>query len=525
MKLYPAMRIQGKVIKGAIGDTHNAIGADNGNPNPPETARGFTPDGKLFLSRQQALSWLRKFNPFIYKKLPRAALNGLHSEHLAAAYGVPVRGVIVEKIRSAEKQSSVEVDLSEKTAIVYDRSGLYLYCAEKLAEKYKKVMYYIAEADSFPTSQKHTIGVGVCKKVKRIYDFWANIDSADIICFFDCYDGELQHWLRSKGYVVFGTGRGEQVEIDKISFLERLEEFKLPCPKTYRAEGLADLLDYLQRHEGETLFLKNLNRGDFESRKFTSLAQSKPFFDDLKKRLGTAADTLEVLVQHKINSICEAGVDTFCIDGQEPDICITGYEIKSTCYVAKICETIPPVLGIVNKRFSPVLKKLGCRGNYSTEIMITEEGVPYYIDATLRAPSPPGEIICEIYENWAEAIWQIANGEVPVLKPVAKYGAELVLSSPWHESHELHVKFPPEYRQNIKLRNSTCRDGEYYCVPNDAGSTFGAVVAIGDTLDAAIATVVKIAKTVEADELEADYSSFEKAQEQISRGRHVGIEF
>lgn len=901
MKLYPALRIQGKVIKGVIGDTHNVIGADNGYPNPPETARGFTPDGKLFLSRQQALSWLRKFNPFIYKKLPRAALNGLHSEHLAAAYGVPVRDVVAKDAPSkgAGETAATNDDLSTKTVIVYDRGGLYLYCAEKLAEKFGKVMYFLADADAYPTSQKYTIGEGLTK-IKRVHDFWKHIDEADLICFFDCYDGELQHWLRSKGYVVYGTGRGEQVEIDKIKFLELLEELGLPCPKTYLAEGMEDLKKYLEAHDGETLFLKNLHRGDFEcfdgatqiltdqgwryfkdisvgdlvltrdmesgvayytptvsvfssvysgsmyhiknakidllvtpdhkffhwtqarskkwkyasikeiisgwkaggtsfkiprnfkwvgeevadklivntypdrvkprfggddyiidmdawlefcgwfasegclniirnsedgkcryrvilsqdkksnpakyarieraiqalglnyqyettigfsiynkplwddlrsfyksgdcpvcgkphcahikqvpqyikelaprqielflasfllgdgyisktaygeekrygssshtlvgdiqellfragktgnmhtrerkgmqreykgkvfnyntdeyyvseglpadititnkmvskvqyegmiydvtvephhsifvkrndkccwsgnSRKFTSLAQSRPFLDDLKKRLGSAADTLEVLVQHKIDAVCEAGIDTFCVDGEEPDKCIIGYEIKDTCFVAKVFDSAPPILKIINDKFAPIMKKLGCRGNYSTEIRITKDGQPYYIDASMRVPSPPGELICEIYENWATAVWKIAHGEIPELKPVAKYGAEVILTSNWYDCHELHVKFPPKYAQNIKLKNHTRRDGEYYCVPNGNGEFFGAAVAWGDTLEEAIKKVTEVVESIEADEFKADCSCFKDAHEQIIAGEKFGVKY
>src|SRR6185369_15446670 len=406
----------------------------------------------------------------------------------------------------------------------YDRGGLYLYCAEKLAEKYKRVMYYLADADAYPTSQKHTIGAGL-PNVERIADFWKHLDEADVVYFFDCYDGELQHYLRGKGYKVFGSGRGERVEIDKVKFLDILGELELPCAETYQAQGMDDLKKYLTEHDGQTLFLKNLHRGDFESRKFTSLAQSKPFLDDLRKRVGTASDTMEILVQHKIDADLEVGYDGYCVDGEFTGNCIIGYEIKDKGFCGKVFEEPPEIVKGINDAFGPVLAKLGYNGNYSTEIRVTKDGKPYYIDATCRVPSPPGEVLCELYENWSEATWQIAHGIVPELEPKAAYCAEIILTSAWHEHHELHVSIPKAIRQFVKLKNHTMRDGEFYCVPNGNGGFFGAVVAWADTLDEAIELVLDRAKQIEADELDYDDSLFDAAREQIEAGERHGIEF
>ena len=524
MRLKAALRVNGKVYSGDERDSHDTLALREGIDPPSDSSMGFTPDGKQFLSRSHALGFLKRHDYKTYARLPEEAEKGLHSHHLAEAYGVTQR-----KLKGADAPApgpeapSDGVDLSSKTAIVYDRGGLYLYAAEKLAEKYKEVMYYLADADAYPTSQKQKIGSGL--GVTRIYDFWRNIDDADIVYFFDCYDGELQHWLRGKGYTVFGSGRGEAIEIDKVLFLETLEKLGLPCPKTYVAEGLDDLMEYLDKHDGETLFLKNLHRGDFESRKFVSQAQSRPFFSDLKKRLGSSCESLKVLVQHKIEAECEAGYDGFLIDGEFTDNCIVGYEIKDQGFVAKIAPETPEILKCINLAFSDTFKSLGYRGNYSTEVRITSNGTPYYIDATARIPSPPGELICEIYENWAEATWQIAHGEVPCLVPRAAYGAEIILTSGWHDQHELHVKFPPSMYQNVKLKNHALVEGEYYCVPNGNGEFFGAVVAWGDTLDEAIAKALEVAEAVEADELKFNPELFAEAKKQIEGGEKFGISY
>ena len=530
MILYPALKINNRVIKGKRNDSHMSLGASIGVSKPTEDSRGFTPDGKMFLNRTQAIGFLKKHDRTAYNELPPEAQQGLHSQHLASAYGLVQTQVPEQKPKPKPKPkpkhspANSPVNLATKTAIVYDRGGLYLYCAEKLAEKYHKVMYYLADADAYPTSQKHTIGMGI-PNVKRIHDFWKNIDKADIVYFFDCYDGELQHWLREKGYTVFGSGRGEQVEIDKIKFLEILEELGLPCAETYLAEGMDDLCEYLKEHDGKTLFLKNLHRGDFESRKFSSMAQSRPFLNDLKKRLGSASDTLEVLVQHKIDAECEVGYDGFQVDGEYTKNCIVGYEIKDKGFVGKIFSETPDIVKGINDAFAGIFKKLGYRGAYSTELRVTKDGTPFYIDATCRVPSPPGELICEIYENWAEATYQIACGELPELKPKAQYGAEVILTSGWHDDHEVHVKFPKKYSKFIKLKNHTIRDGEFYCIPNGNGAFFGSVVAYANTLDEAIKKVLEIAETVEADECEFDATLFDKAQDQIKAGEKFGIKY
>jgi hypothetical protein len=527
MKLVPALRINGEIIKGDQYDHHNTLAILNDLPHPDEKSRGFVDESGNFLTRNQAVMWLRKNDIKSFRKLPsKTYYNGLHSEDLAKVYGITQR---TEKEAKAEmilvENSPVKsevVSLKDKTAIVYDRGGLYLYCAEKLAEKYGKVMYYLADADAYPTSQKATIGSGI-KNIKRIHDFFKYVDEADVVYFFDCYDGEMQHWLREKGYKIFGSGRGEQLEIDKIFFLEALEKLKLPCAKTYLAEGMDDLCGYLKEHDNETLFLKNLHRGDFESRKFSSMAQSRPFLNDLRKRLGSASDTIEVLIQHKIDSVIEVGYDGFQINGEFTDNCIVGYEIKDRGFVGKIFPETPRIVKLINDAFSSTLKELGGMGNYSTELRITKDGLPYYIDPTQRVPSPPGELMCEIYENWAEATYQIAHEIVPELIPKAEFGAECILTSSWHEEHEIHVKFPSKYKEHIKLKNHTVRGGEYYCIPNGNGSFFGSVVAYADTLEEAIEKVKEVAGAIEADDYSFDDSMFNEACEAVEKGEQFGI--
>ena len=416
------------------------------------------------------------------------------------------------------------MDLSNKTALVYDR-GLYTYLAQKLGESFKHVYYYIPDSSLYPKSPKSEIGRNL-PEIERIDDdgLWKCIDKVDVIFFFDCYDSGLQTFLRSKGYLVFGSGLSSRIELDKTYFLETLKKLSLPCPYTYRAEGIDDLISHLT---GKTdRWLKTpYYRGDFETYHFQSLPLSTPWLNDLKAKIGIREKNIEILVQSPIESEAEVGYDGFCLDGEFTSNCLCGYEVKDKGLVAKVFPTTPLILAKVNDAFSNIYKTLGYRGHYSTEIRITKEGKPYFIDPTCRAPSPPSELMSEIYSNYAEAVYSIATGKLPILKPIAPYGAEIILTSPWHTDHELCIEIPKDLIPYIKLKNHTKRGSHYYCIPNDNGGFFGAVVTTGSTLKAATSKALDIVSEIKCDELEFSSSLFDTADEAIQAGGKFSVGF
>ena len=91
---------------------------------------------------------------------------------------------------------------------------------------------------------------------------------------------------------------------------------------------------------------------------------------------------MDILIQHKIDSEVEAGIDTFCIDGAYTGNSIIGIEGKDVCFVAQVFAENPPILQEINDAFAPVFKELGYRGNYSTEVRIDKDGVGWFIDPT-----------------------------------------------------------------------------------------------------------------------------------------------
>jgi hypothetical protein len=416
------------------------------------------------------------------------------------------------------------MSLKNKTCLVWDR-GLYTYLAQKLGESFGKVYYYMPESSPYPNSKLSQIAEGL-ETIERIDDdeVWKVMDKSDMVFFPDCYDGEFQIWLQNKGYKVFGGLGSEKAEMDKVFFFDYLTSVGLPVPKTYRAEGLVDLLIHLQG-KGEKWLKRSYYRGDFETKKYRDPQHLLPWIDMLRSKIGRRADNIEILVQDPIESEVEIGYDGFCVNGEYTTNSMMGYEIKDKAYLGKVFENTPEIIQKVNDEMSPLFKNLGYQGHYSTELRITKDGKAYFIDPTIRAPSPPSGIMCELYENYAEAVWEIANGKVPDLIPKAKFGAEIILVSDWHENNEMCVTFPKEIEPFIKLKNQTHKNGAYYVIPNENDGFFGSVVAYGDSIDEATGKCLEYMEQIECDDYDFDPSIFDKANEQIMTGARFGVEF
>ena len=414
-------------------------------------------------------------------------------------------------------------DLSTKKILFYDM-GLFTCIAQKLGESFGKVYYYLPQSDPFPSSYIKDTGEGI-EEFERIDDLWKVIDKVDAIIFIDCYDGEFQHWLKSKGYRVFGSGLSERLELDRVYLLECMTKVGLPVPKTYRVKGLEELCSHLKGKTDKWL-KRSRYRGDFETYHFQSMAHFKPWCDDLRARIGRKTDNMEILIQNPIVSDCEIGYDGFCIDGKFANKnCLLGYEIKGLGYAGKIFSEPPAIVKIVNDKMFPVFRHHGYNGHFSSEIRITKDGKPFFTDATCRAPSPPAELMVELYKNYADIVWEISGGIVPILKPSAKYGAAINLLSKWYEGHELCVEFPKEISKWVKLRSHTRRNGSNYLISNRNGSKFGTAIGIGNTLKQAEKMCMDIASQVIADGIEYSKDTFSYTDEQIKSGETHGINF
>lgn len=416
-----------------------------------------------------------------------------------------------------------KVNLKEKVALVYDY-GLFVSLASKLGETFEKVYYYVPFKNAFPLSNGGLVGKGM-PNIERILNLWDVIDEVDIFIFPDVYDGDLQEYLIRKKKRVFGSRKGEKMELDRVWMKKKMKSLGLPVNDYKEIVGLDNLRKYLKSNDNKWVKISYW-RGDFETFKHETYKLSEPKLDELEWRLGAKKSIEVFLVEEDLKDKVEIGYDGICIDGEFPPKGVCGIEIKDLGYIGQFREykDIPEEITGFNTKMKDTLKNFGYRGFYSTEIRVGEDKKPYMLDMCARSGSPPNEVYQEMYENLAELIWYGSEGKVIEPIPVGKYGLEVLIHSQWADSNWQSIYFPEEYSKNIKLRNATVIDGVYYIVPQLQGvPEIGAIVAVEDTVEACVNKVKEIAEQVKGYYINIKVESIETAIEEINKTLNLGI--
>lgn len=416
--------------------------------------------------------------------------------------------------------------MTNKKILIVDR-GLYVHLAPFMARYFGEVYYHCVVGGPYLNIPQAMIGKGL-DGVTWVDSIWKVIDKVDMIFFPDTYDGELQAWLRGKGYKVCGSGHSEIMELDKVFFHQVLDKVGLPSAKTLFFTGLDDVSAFLKGKK-QTFYAKNAEkyRDDWETTKFDNPYDTELFLNQKRADLGVErSKSINIMLQEKIDSGCEAGIDAFMLDGEICPNPVTGYEVKDQGYIGAVTKTLPAKIQEVTDKLKPVYKKLGYSGPYSNELRITKDGTVYPIDESCRCPSPPTAVFTEMFgKSYAEGIWDLAHGIMPKMKPVAKYGAEIILSSEWHKQHELYIGCPKNFDSWLKLKNAIKRDGHYYCIENNNDGIFGSIVGIGNTVKEATEEALEMLKQLKVRQMKYKEDLFSETSEIIDCGKKHGISF
>jgi len=545
--LKPAVRVGTRIYPGAIDENHDHIKTRHGLHVRNDNAHGFIPSDneRMWLSRSQAMSWLRRFEPDIYAKVHRKVpAEGLHSHIYAAAKGIVMRITAEERKQGLTPQDvTEETPLSQITLVMIDH-GLNISIAEKLTESFERVLLLVPNIEAYPNTDRDCIGTGL-PGVERIYSSWSVEDEGratfkqflddkpdplkTLFFFPDVGFSGMQSQLRADGFKVCGSGDADRLELDKWFFQQELKAAGLPVAKTERLVGTKALSKYLaDKPSGECFIKISHHRGLMETKKWLGSFLSSVWLHDLECRLGRHTDSQVFIVQHRIDSVGEIGTDTLSLAGKVPDNSLCGLEMKDAGYLGKVFPVQPEILQHVNEAMEPILAKLGLAGHYSTEVRCVNKTEGHYIDPTMRVPSPPGELMVEVYEMhcYAQALWDLANGRMPVLTPHHTYCAEIILTSGWLEDdHWLPIEFPAEAARYIRLKNHCIKDGKYYIVPNGNGGFFGGAIGFGKTAEEACEMAVKYAEMVQGEDVKYEGDVMEKATKGIDAMSKIGIEF
>lgn len=415
-------------------------------------------------------------------------------------------------------------DYKNKIVCIVDQ-GLFVELAVTLSKSFKKTFYYSPWEAPFPKSNALLVGEGI-PGVTRIRSIWNHIDEIDLFVFPDVYMGPLQVYLSSIGKRVWGSRMGEELELCRPESKELFKTLNIAVGPYKVITGLDDLRDYLKKHDKQYVKVSG-TRGDFETFRAENYELIEPRLDELEHNLGAMKKIIKFIVEDAIDEAVEIGYDGYCIDGQFPKTAMRGIEVKDKGFIMKSgpYSGVAPQARGFNEKLKNKFKDYQYRGFWSSEIRVTKDGTGYATDPCCRAGSPPCELYQIMVDNWAEIMWEGAEGNLVEPKLWGKWGAELLLISEWAVHNWQAIKFPPKYRENVKLRNLTIIDGKYYVVPQIGGcAEIGAVVAVGNSKESAVAECKKIAEQVEGYYLETIPDSLDQADEQIAKLKEFGIE-
>lgn len=408
---------------------------------------------------------------------------------------------------------------SDVVACVVDHS-LFLPIALKLAEQLKHVYYFSPVESIMPKLADGMIGDGF-DNVTRINSPWEAEDS-DLFVFPDIGFGTLQKHLREMGKPVWGHNGGDILETHRGRHLMKLNELEMDMPPFEIVKGMANLRAYLKEAEDKYIKISKW-RGDWETFHWRSWVEDEGALDQAAYHLGPAKELITFYVFDAIDTDIEDGVDTYCIDGQWPKLVIHGMERKDKGFLCAVQELdkISKAVTIVNDKFGPVLAEYGYRGFFSSEVRIKDE-FSYFIDPTCRAGSPPSQVMCELFGNLGEIIWQGAQGNCIEPEPTARFGVQSLITCKREKDEWVTLDIPEELEPWVKCGFATKIDDVMRIAPNPLGDMIGWLCATGNTVEEAINNIKVLAKGLPCG-VECDISSLATILQEMEEAKKEDV--
>ena len=413
------------------------------------------------------------------------------------------------------------MNLKDKSILFYDY-GLFTNIAQRLSRDYAKVYYHTPRESNYPLPNRYMIGDGIDGLIRCDEDsLWDVIDKVDLIAFPDTGEGALQERLRREGKRVFGCGRSERLELDRAWLREGMKKIGLPVIPYQVIIGVDNLRDYCRINKDKWIKI-SMFRGLAETYHHIDYNKSLPWIDRIAHLSGPYQKHFEFIVEDTIDG-CEVGSDWF-FSGGYLDNGMYGIEIKDKGYICKTLRhsDLPKPILEVDRKLEPILKKLGMQGMVSTEVRYDGKNA-YLIDPCTRAGSPPSECQSRMYENYSEMFWNVAGSDSIIPKPIAKYGAQVILYSEFAIKDWCHITIPAKFKDRITVKNLCNIDGQHYIIPKDESNTIGSAVGYGKTIEEAQGNAMKAADAVKAEGLYYFENVFDEADEEIKKAKSYGV--
>lgn len=417
-------------------------------------------------------------------------------------------------------------DIQDKTVLVYD-FGSYVEVAERLSRDYAKVYYYCPYViNGYPEHTPMVIGSNI-SGVEKVKEWASVINEVDLVYFPDSHEPYLQYFFRSMGKAVFGSVFACNLEHNRSSLNALLKDLGLPVSSYSEATGLDELEQLLLN--SKDVYIKSQLRGDMETWYHSDIRLSRRELKRMRHEMGLYENKEKYIVQHTISALAEIGIDPFCIDGDYSDICPAGIEIKDAGYLCKMTyyKTLPEQVKSITDKLGPVFRDCGYRGHYSNEIIISKDKRGFLIDNTCRNGQPPSSLMMEMYSNYSEIVWEVANGIFPNIQYEKQWGVQLIIKSDMAETQPSPIIIPDEVKQFVKIKNLTIdEDGTSYYSPFGLKmKEIGAVIGLGNTIHEANKNARMVAESIEGLDIYIKMDAIDKAEKSIEKLNKAGISF
>lgn len=419
-------------------------------------------------------------------------------------------------------------NLSESKILVIDY-GNNIAFAMRLARDYETVFYWAGPyvTDSFPTHNVADIANNVPNLIK-VKEWAEAYDEADEVVFCDSMEPALQALMRRQGKPVFGCGYADRLEHDRLYIKETLKGLGLPVGAYYVANGLDELEQILIG--ARDVYVKSQLRGNGETWKHNSWRSTKRQFLKLRNDMGLYANRETYVVEEILKAIAEVGMDGWIVNGMWLPICMAGVERKDAAYLGKVIryDWLPSQIKDITDKLASIFNDMDYNGHHSNEVIISPDKRGFALDLTNRIPSPPGDLMQEIFTNYSEIIHYIANGRIPAVQYEHEWGAQVIIKSDIAAEDDSPIIVPDEYKKNVKIKNlSIDEDGTWYYVPaNGLGmKEIGAIVVTGESPDTVIKEAKMISESIEGFDLRMDVDALWDAQKAIEKVKKAGINF
>lgn len=417
--------------------------------------------------------------------------------------------------------------VSEVVACVCDY-GTFGSVAEKLAETMERVYYWTPIDIEYQDVRDVVQGEGM-RRVTRI-DSPFDYTDVDLYVFPDIGMSGLQCHFQEMGKAVWGHMGATELELYRDHFLHTLQSVGLPTIPSVKIRGLSRLRAYLRDKRNKWVKV-NQFRANMETWKWRDAATSSHTLDSLAVIFGGYAERVTFVVQDDLPTDVETGYDGWCVDGVFPPSSFQGYEKKNELYLGSVLDydALGEEIREVNDRMAPVLRDYGYRCWWATEIRVSD-GVPYFIDPTPRMPGQTGEHQLESIYNFAEIIWEGANGNIVTPNYNYTFAAEATLhyktdtKDPTISDEWKSLRVPDGVRPWTKLYHYCVVDGVAHFAARNTDE-IGVVIGLGDSAEEAINHLKENLDAFDGLPVDADTSGFADLIDAIKHAEEEGIPF